>query len=75
MDTSEHTLSTLFAQLGLDNEPAAIDRFIQEHKLPAGTELAKAAFWNPAQASFLQEAWRADSDWVEVIDELNKLLH
>lgn len=75
MDTSQHTLSNLFAQLGLNNEPAAIQAFIETHRLPANTELAKAPFWSQAQASFLQEAWRADSDWCEVIDELNNLLH
>ncbi|GHG64707.1 hypothetical protein GCM10010919_11480 [Alishewanella longhuensis] len=75
MDTSQHTLSSLFAQLGLDNDAAAIQAFINEHRLPAGTELAQADFWSQAQSSFLQEAWRADSDWSDVIDELNKLLH
>jgi len=75
MDTGHHTLSTLFAQLGLDSEPAAITKFISEHRLPPGTELAKAPYWNQAQASFIQEAWRADSDWCDVIDELNNLLH
>lgn len=75
MDIGNHTLSSLFAQLGLDNEPTAIQNFIKTHTLAAGIELASAPFWNKAQASFLQEAWRADSDWCEVIDELNKLLH
>lgn len=75
MDIGNHTLSSLFAQLGLDNEPAAIQTFIKEHRLPAAIELAQAPFWNQAQASFLQEAWRADSDWCDVIDELNTLLH
>ncbi len=75
MDTTTHNLRTLFAQLGLDDDPAAIKQFIASHRLPADTELAKASFWNLGQASFLQEAWREDSDWCEVIDELNALLH
>lgn len=75
MDTSQHTLSALFAQLGLDNDPSAIAAFVKSHQLAAGVELAKAPFWSTAQAHFLQEAWRADSDWSEVIDELNTLLH
>lgn len=75
MDTGHHTLSTLFAQLGLDNEPTAMAEFISEHRLPPGIELAHAPFWSQAQASFIKEAWRADSDWCDVIDELNTLLH
>ena len=75
MDTSKHTLSTLFAQLGLESSPAQIQAFVRRHKLSAGMGLADAPFWNRAQASFLREAWRADSDWSDVIDELNTLLH
>jgi len=75
MDTSKHTLSTLFAQLGLDNSPEQIQAFVRRHQLSAGMELAEAPFWSQAQASFLREAWRADSDWSDTIDELNKLLH
>ncbi|WP_333606553.1 DUF2789 domain-containing protein [Arsukibacterium sp.] len=75
MDTSSHNLSTLFAQFGLDSEPEAIDKFVQQHRLHAQTSLSDAPFWNQAQASFIREAWRADSDWAEVIDELNSLLH
>lgn len=75
MDTSKHNLSSLFAQLGLENSPQAIDAFVRRHKLSAGMELAEAPFWNRGQASFLREAWRADSDWSDTIDELNRLLH
>lgn len=75
MDTTPHTLKTLFAQLGLKNDSTAIKHFIAEHRLPADVELAKASFWNASQASFIREAWRADSDWSDVIDELNTLLH
>lgn len=75
MDMHTHTLVSLFAQLGLDNEPAAIQTFVKTHQLPASIALAQASFWNDAQARFLQEEWRADSDWSEVIDELNRLLH
>lgn len=75
MDTSKHSLSTLFTQLGLDNSPEQIQAFVQRHKLSADMELAEAPFWSRAQASFLREAWHADSDWSDAIDELNKLLH
>lgn len=75
MDTSIHNLSCLFAQLGLDSEPEAIANFVQQHPLHAQTSLSDAPFWNQTQASFIREAWRDDSDWAKVIDELNSLLH
>lgn len=75
MDTTTQTLETLFAQLGLKDDPVAIKNFVAEHRLPADVELAQAPFWNASQASFIREAWRADSDWCDVIDELNALLH
>lgn len=75
MDTSQHDLHTLFAQLGLDNDEHAIRRFVSQHKLPANTTIQDAPFWNQAQASFLRESLKQDAEWCEVIDELNTLLH
>ncbi|WP_214000290.1 DUF2789 domain-containing protein [Arsukibacterium sp.] len=74
MDTSQHNMSNLFMQLGLDNEPEAIKRFIGRHKLPAEVALADAPFWNQAQASFIRESLKEDADWAEIIDELNTQL-
>ncbi|ASP39369.1 hypothetical protein CHH28_12105 [Bacterioplanes sanyensis] len=75
MDTSKHDLPALFAQLGLDNDPAAIDRFIDQHKpIASGSALADLSFFNAAQASFLREAVALDSDWAEVVDTLDSLL-
>lgn len=71
----QHNLATLFAQLGLPNDPAAIDTFIAAHRpLPEGLSLAEAPFWTPAQAAFLAEELQADADWTEIIDELNSKL-
>lgn len=75
MDTSAHTLSTLFAQLGLDNSEQAIAEFIRQHKLTAGLAIQDAPYWNSAQASFLRESLKLDAEWCEIIDELNILLH
>lgn len=75
MDTSAHTLSTLFAQLGLDNNEQAIADFIRQHKLTAGIAIQDAPYWNSAQASFLRESLKQDAEWCEIIDELNTLLH
>jgi hypothetical protein len=71
----QHDLATLFAQLGLPNDPASIDAFIAAHRpLPDQVALADAPFWTPAQAAFLAEELQADADWAEVIDELNSEL-
>lgn len=76
MDTSPHTLSTLFAQLGLPDGAADIDRFIRTHHndLSPQTRLEQAEFWTPAQAGFLREAVAEDSDWCELVDELDAML-
>lgn len=76
MDTLLHDRNTLFAQLGLPAEDAAIDRFIARHgPLPEHVRLSEAPFWSPAQAGFLREGMQADADWAEVIDQLNRELH
>jgi len=72
MDTSKHTLQTLFLQLGLVYSVEQIDAFIDRHKpLPDTIALAEADFWNPSQARFFAEALQEDSDWCELIDELD----
>lgn len=75
MDANLHTLSNLFAQLGLPSDPADIDAFISAHRpLDSGVALYRAPFWNPAQRAFLKEEIIEDADWVGVIDELNRRL-
>lgn len=76
MDTSSHTMQTLFEQLGLPSEPEQIDQFIRLHRAETGLDrLEGAQFWSPSQARFIQEALSFDSDWCEVVDELNIRLH
>ncbi|MCZ6828231.1 MAG: DUF2789 family protein [Gammaproteobacteria bacterium] len=36
--------------------------------------LDHAAFWNTGQAQFIREALEQDSDWSEVVDQLDALL-
>lgn len=74
METPQHPMATLFAQLGLDPEPSAIEQFVATHPLPADIRLADAPFWTPAQAAFLREELLEDADWVEVIDALDREL-
>ncbi|HFQ13859.1 MAG TPA: DUF2789 domain-containing protein [Gammaproteobacteria bacterium] len=70
-----HDLPELFEQLGLPNDEASIDAFIQQHRpIPLSKRIWEADFWNPAQAEFLQQAILEDADWVEVVDQLNALL-
>lgn len=74
MDTSQHDLPALFAQLGLPNDNDSIQDFIASHELPAGTHLSQASFWNLSQARFLAEALNDDAEWAEAADEMAMLL-
>lgn len=72
MNAHLHTMSHLFAQLGLPAEPSAIDNFIADHRpLGDGIVLCHASFWTTSQRNFLREEFVGDADWVGVIDELN----
>lgn len=72
---SHHPMHELFAQLGLNNSPAAIDRFIRTHQLrKEDGELYRAIFWTPSQAQLIKQAIEADSDWSESVDELDVML-
>jgi len=75
MDTTPHNLSTLFDQMGLSSDAVAIERFVHDHRpLDPEISLHRASWWTPAQADFLKEALKADSDWAMAVDELNALL-
>jgi hypothetical protein len=37
--------------------------------------LQNAHIWTPAQAAFIEECLVDDSDWAEVVDQLNVQLH
>jgi hypothetical protein len=74
MDTSNHTMQTLFAQLGLPNSDIAMDNFMQNNHLPAEIPLERAAFWSAGQAQFIHEAITLDADWAEVVDHLDAQL-
>ena len=75
MDTSTHTLQTLFCQLGLADDEEQIAVFIRMHRpLPPNISLPEANFWNEAQVTFLTEAIEEDSDWCSLVDKLDCLL-
>jgi len=75
MESSFHSLENLFLQLGLDNSNASIDAFVQKNKLAQDEKLQDATFWTSAQSAFIQECLSEDSDWAEVVDQLNLMLH
>ncbi|MBS0594341.1 MAG: DUF2789 domain-containing protein [Proteobacteria bacterium] len=75
MEPGTHSLRNLFEQLGLPGDAAGIEAFIAAHRpLAAGTALADAPFWSPAQARFLREEVAEDADWAELVDQLNLML-
>jgi len=74
MDTSIHNMAALFAQLGLDNKKSDIEDFINTNKIDKGVAIENASFWTKSQASFISESLKEDSDWSEVIDQLDILL-
>lgn len=72
MQTQQHTMSNLFAQLGLPADETGIEQFVNTHRpLPNDTALYRAPFWNASQRAFLKEEIIDDADWSAVIDELN----
>jgi len=72
MDTTAHTFATLFQQLGLPSDNQSIEDFIAAHTpLDSAIRLADAGFWSTGQAAFINEALSSDSDWAEIVDQLN----
>ncbi|BEH13194.1 DUF2789 domain-containing protein [Marinobacter shengliensis] len=75
MDTSKHTLSVLFQQLGLPSDQKSMESFIARYSpLPPEIAIQDAPFWSESQSQFLEEGLEEDSDWAEIIDELDALL-
>ena len=75
MDTCEHSFKTLFQQLGLASDSQSIESFIATHApLDPAMRLADAPFWSNGQAAFINEALSSDSDWAEIVDQLNASL-
>lgn len=76
MDTTQHTMNNLFAQLGLPSSDVEIAAFIQMHRpLMKNDPIEEGTFWSENQAAFLVQALSQDSDWSPLVDELNSLLH
>ena len=75
MDTSKHTLSTLFEQLGLASDAKSIEDFVARYSpLPSEVAIQDAPIWSESQSHFLEEGLEEDSDWAEVVDELDAMM-
>jgi len=75
MESFNHNFSELFTQLGLPSDAAAVEQFIHDHRgLPGETRLWEADFWTPAQADFIRQSLEEDSDWSELVDQLDARL-
>lgn len=75
MESAVHRFHELFAQLGLPNGPSDIRLFLTQHSsLAPNIGLPEAVSWTEAQAGFLREALQQDSDWAELVDQLNNAL-
>lgn len=76
MERATHSLADLFRQLGLSDDPNAIEAFIARHgPMARGLSFADAPFWSAAQREFLYSATSDDADWAEVVDELSARMH
>lgn len=71
----DYNMNDLFAQLGLDSSDEAIDTFVENNQLAKDEELINSDIWNDNQRMFLQEEWKKDASWVEIIDDLNVRMH
>lgn len=75
MQPGNHTFEELFQQLGLPSTPAQIEKFVQMHSpVQKHVALPFAHFWNEGQAEFIKEAISEDSEWSELVDQLDALL-
>lgn len=72
MHEPAYTLNTLFAQMGLNDSDEAIDSFVRNHApIPKEIPIYEATFWTSSQSALLKESLKSDSDWAEVVDQLD----
>jgi hypothetical protein len=75
MELENHSLKSLFEQLGLEGSEEAIEKFIKNNSpLPSTVELHEAKFWTKSQSSFLLQSKKEDAEWAIVVDQLNEML-
>ena len=76
IETTRHSMESLFAQLGLPSETNEVQQFIvMNGRLSTDILLEDAPFWTSAQSTFLKEEILMDADWAAVIEQLNEAIH
>ena len=75
MNAAVFRMKSLFDQLGLESSDEAIIEFVKGHQLSNDMAMQDAPFWKPSHTQFFKEAREQDADWVELVDELDALLH
>ena len=72
MESTLHSMTNLFTQLGLPSTPKDIQAFIESNRpLVKHLALHQAPFWSASQAEFLRDEILDDADWAGVIDRLD----
>lgn len=58
--------------MGLPNGHVDIANFVAKHsQVMASLALDKESSWAPGQMRFFQESLQQDSEWVEIVDQLD----
>ncbi len=71
MEQQFHPMTELFTQLGLPSSEEAIEQFFKKHKLKPNQSLSRAPFLSEQQQKFIIEAIADDSDWAEIVDQMD----
>lgn len=74
MEKYFHDMASLFKQLGLSSLETDINSFISSHQTTSPERIEKLPFWTDTQSDFLKQCLESDSDWTEIVDELDALL-
>lgn len=75
MESNIHSMTNLFAQLGLPSTTESIQNFISSNSpIPGHIALHDAPFWSHTQSLFLRDKVLEDADWCGVINKLDVAL-
>lgn len=75
MITTEPTMTNLFLQLGLEEGPDAITRFIHTHHSAPESRWPMRRSGTMRNASSWRSRLKADAPWAMVVDQFNEALH
>ncbi|NTS77692.1 DUF2789 family protein [Catenovulum sp. SM1970] len=74
METKIYEIVDLFAQLGLEDNPNAINQSQSNYHGKDKHLLEEAEFWTQAQTHFITEALSSNADCTQAIDRLKRNL-